>query len=178
MHGPWRPTSPPQRAKSSPLAEPPGAAARALRCVLHSTRTRQWKLATLNSIPAGTHLSLFTAPPCLNHAHGAYRHTLQINRHGQEQHLRWTRKSSHKICVVVGEAKKDGAIKILGVGQAPSRGVRKGEIVDFETVQTCLNDALVRAEDRSDVMIRNVFLWRQRCPHRKPQQPRLPPPPR
>ena len=65
---------------------------------------------------------------------------------------------THKICVVVGEAKRDGAIKILGVGQAPSRGVRKGEIVDFEKVQTCLNDALVRAEDRSDVMIRNVFL--------------------
>jgi cell division protein FtsA len=32
---------------------------------------------------------------------------------------------THKICVVVGEAKKDGAIKILGVGQAPSRGVRR-----------------------------------------------------
>lgn len=65
---------------------------------------------------------------------------------------------THKICVVVGEAKRDGAIKILGVGQAPSRGVRKGEIVDFEKVKTCVNDALVRAEDRSDVMIRNVFL--------------------
>ncbi len=63
-----------------------------------------------------------------------------------------------KICVVVGEVKADGAIKILGVGQAPSRGVRKGEIVDFETAQTCLHDALVRAEDRSDVMIKNVFL--------------------
>jgi cell division protein FtsA len=63
-----------------------------------------------------------------------------------------------KICVVVGEAKPDGAIRILGVGQAPSRGVRKGEIVDFETAQTCLHDALVRAEDRSDVMIKNVFL--------------------
>ncbi len=63
-----------------------------------------------------------------------------------------------KICVVVGEVRTDGAIKILGVGQAPSRGVRKGEIVDFETAQTCLHDALVRAEDRSDVMINNVFL--------------------
>ncbi len=63
-----------------------------------------------------------------------------------------------KVCVVVGEVKKDGAIKILGVGQAPSRGVRKGEIVDFSIAQTCLNDALLRAEDRSDVMIRNVFL--------------------
>lgn len=63
-----------------------------------------------------------------------------------------------KICVVVGEAKRDGSIKILGIGQAASRGVRKGEIVDFDKVQTCLNDALVRAEDRSDVMIRTVFL--------------------
>ena len=65
---------------------------------------------------------------------------------------------THKICVVVGDAKADGSIKILGVGQAPSRGVRKGEIVDFETAQTCLQEALVRAEDRSDVMVRKVWL--------------------
>ena len=63
-----------------------------------------------------------------------------------------------KICVVVGEVRSDGAIKILGVGQHPSAGVRKGEIVDAETVQTCLHDALVKAEDRSDVMVKNVFL--------------------
>ena len=63
-----------------------------------------------------------------------------------------------KICVVIGEAKRDGTIKILGVGTAPSRGVRKGEIVDFQKVQTVLNDALVRAEEPSDVMIRTVFL--------------------
>jgi cell division protein FtsA len=31
-----------------------------------------------------------------------------------------------KICVVVGESRPDGTIKILGVGQTPSRGVRKG----------------------------------------------------
>ena len=42
-----------------------------------------------------------------------------------------------KICVVVGEGRPDGTIKILGVGQAPSRGVRKGEIVDFETAMKC-----------------------------------------
>jgi cell division protein FtsA len=63
-----------------------------------------------------------------------------------------------KICVVVGDARSDGSIKILGVGQAPSRGVRKGEILDFDTAQTCLQDALVRAEDRSDIMIRKVWL--------------------
>ena len=62
------------------------------------------------------------------------------------------------ICVVVGEVLGNGSIKILGVGQAPSRGVRKGEIVDFETAQTCLNDALIEAEEKSDVEISNVYL--------------------
>ncbi len=63
-----------------------------------------------------------------------------------------------KVCIVVGEVRSDGAIKILGVGQHPSAGVRKGEIVDAETVQTCLHDALMRAEERSDVEINTVFL--------------------
>lgn len=63
-----------------------------------------------------------------------------------------------KVCMVVGEVRGDGAIKILGVGQHPSAGVRKGEIVDSETVQTCLHDALIRAEERSDVEVNTVFL--------------------
>lgn len=63
-----------------------------------------------------------------------------------------------KVCIVVGEARSDGAIKILGVGQHPSAGVRKGEIVDPDTVQTCLHDALSRAEERSEVEINTVFL--------------------
>ncbi len=63
-----------------------------------------------------------------------------------------------KVCIVVGEVRGDGAIKILGVGQHPSAGVRKGEVVDPDTVQTCLHDALIRAEERSDVEINTVFL--------------------
>ena len=63
-----------------------------------------------------------------------------------------------KICVVVGEAKADGPIKILGVGMTPSRGVRKGEIVDFDTALSCVRDALAEAEDKSDVTIKNVFV--------------------
>lgn len=63
-----------------------------------------------------------------------------------------------KICVVVGEGRPDGTIKILGVGQAPSRGVRKGEIVDFETAMKCMHEAVVDAETKSDVMIRSVYV--------------------
>src|SRR4051812_38251027 len=63
-----------------------------------------------------------------------------------------------KICVVVGESRPDGTVKILGVGQAPSRGVRKGEIVDFETAMKCVHEAVVDAEQKSDVMIRSVYV--------------------
>jgi cell division protein FtsA len=63
-----------------------------------------------------------------------------------------------KICVVVGESRPDGTTKILGVGQAPSRGVRKGEIVDFETAMKCVHEAVVDAEQKSDVMIRSVYV--------------------
>src|ERR1700760_1866481 len=63
-----------------------------------------------------------------------------------------------KICVVVGEGRPDGTIKVLGVGQAPSRGVRKGEIVDFETAMKCVHEAVVDAEQKSDVMIRSVYV--------------------
>ncbi|MFL6530951.1 MAG: cell division protein FtsA [Chthoniobacterales bacterium] len=63
-----------------------------------------------------------------------------------------------KICVVVGEGRPDGTIKILGVGQAPSRGVRRGEIVDFETAMKCVHEAVVDAETNSDVMIRSVYV--------------------
>ena len=63
-----------------------------------------------------------------------------------------------KICVVVGETRPDGTVKILGVGQSPSRGVRKGEIVDFETAMKCVHEAVVDAEQKSDVMIRSVYV--------------------
>ncbi len=39
-----------------------------------------------------------------------------------------------KICVIVAEGLPDGSIHILGVGETPSRGVRKGEIIDFASV--------------------------------------------
>jgi cell division protein FtsA len=63
-----------------------------------------------------------------------------------------------KVCAVVGECRADGTIKILGVGEAPSRGVRKGEIVDPDTVGKCVREALVDAEEKSDVMIGSVYL--------------------
>src|SRR6202790_2409610 len=63
-----------------------------------------------------------------------------------------------KICAVVAEARHDGSLKIIGVGNAPARGVRKGEIVDFETAKRCVHDPIVDAEEKSDVEISEVYL--------------------
>jgi len=63
-----------------------------------------------------------------------------------------------KVCTVVAELGRDGTVKILGVGEAPSRGVRKGEIVDPETCGKCVRESLADAEEKSDVMIKSVFL--------------------
>lgn len=63
-----------------------------------------------------------------------------------------------KVCAVVAECRRDGDIRILGVGESPSRGVRKGEIVDFQNASKCVHDALADAEERSDHEINSVWL--------------------
>ena len=63
-----------------------------------------------------------------------------------------------KICVVVGEQNADGALNIIGLGQARSRGVRKGEICNPEQVEEDLRHAIFEAEQMADVEIRSVYL--------------------
>jgi cell division protein FtsA len=63
-----------------------------------------------------------------------------------------------KTCMVVGEVKADSAVRILGIGETKSAGVRKGEIYDFSQARACLKDALAKAEDASDVEVGSVFL--------------------
>ncbi|MCX6876087.1 MAG: cell division protein FtsA [Verrucomicrobia bacterium] len=63
-----------------------------------------------------------------------------------------------KTCIVVGEVRPDTAVKILGIGTTKTAGVRKGEIHDFPQARACLKDALVKAEDASDVEIGSVYL--------------------
>ncbi|HVU08461.1 MAG TPA: cell division protein FtsA [Verrucomicrobiae bacterium] len=63
-----------------------------------------------------------------------------------------------KVCAVVGEQTADGALNIIGLGQARSRGVRKGEIVDTAQAEEDVRNAIVEAEQMADVEIRNVYL--------------------
>jgi len=63
-----------------------------------------------------------------------------------------------KICAVVGEVNASGALNIVGLGQARSRGVRKGEIADASTVAEDIRSAIVEAEQMADAEIRSVYL--------------------
>jgi cell division protein FtsA len=66
-----------------------------------------------------------------------------------------------KICVVVGEQGADPAgagLNIIGLGQARSRGVRKGEIINPAQVEEDLRAAVFEAEQMADVEIRSVYL--------------------
>jgi cell division protein FtsA len=63
-----------------------------------------------------------------------------------------------KVCAVVGELNAEGALNVVGLGQARSRGVRKGEIVDAPAVEEDVRHAIVEAEQMADVEIRSVYL--------------------
>jgi len=63
-----------------------------------------------------------------------------------------------KVCAVVGEVGAAGSVNIIGVGQARSRGVRKGEIADASAASEDVRNAIVEAEQMADVEIRSVYL--------------------
>jgi cell division protein FtsA len=63
-----------------------------------------------------------------------------------------------KVCAVVGELNDEGALNVVGLGQARSRGVRKGEIVDARSIEEDVRHAIVEAEQMADVEIRSVYL--------------------
>ncbi|MBI3191236.1 MAG: cell division protein FtsA [Pedosphaera parvula] len=63
-----------------------------------------------------------------------------------------------KVCAIVGEVSPGGALSVIGVGQARSRGVRKGEIVDARVASEDIRAAIVEAEQMADAEIRSVYL--------------------
>ncbi len=63
-----------------------------------------------------------------------------------------------KVRAIVGEAREDGCIMVTGLGECESRGVRKGEIVDFDNALSCVRTALHAAEENGRVVINEVHM--------------------
>ncbi len=56
-----------------------------------------------------------------------------------------------KVCAVVGDISSEGKLNIIGLGQSPSNGVRKGEIIDPTRAEEDVRRAIVEAEQMADV---------------------------
>lgn len=63
-----------------------------------------------------------------------------------------------KVCALVGEVQPDGQPRIIGVGQAPSHGVRKGEITNPALAEEDIRAAIDDVERTADVEVRSVIL--------------------
>ncbi|HVU17663.1 MAG TPA: cell division protein FtsA [Candidatus Didemnitutus sp.] len=69
-----------------------------------------------------------------------------------------------KIAVLVGEIARGRALNIIGVGLSPSRGVMKGEVVDYKAACEATHHALEMAEKKAGARIDTVWLA-QTGPH-------------
>jgi cell division protein FtsA len=63
-----------------------------------------------------------------------------------------------KICAIVAEENEDGRLDVIGIGTSPSRGLRKGVVVNIDTTVDSIKRALEEAELMAGVDIHSVFV--------------------
>ena len=63
-----------------------------------------------------------------------------------------------KISTVVAEISDDGDINIIGLGLTPSRGLRKGVVINIESTTQSITDSVAEAEKMADVVIDYVYV--------------------
>ena len=62
-----------------------------------------------------------------------------------------------KIETLVAEATPEGTLNLIGMGSYPSRGLKKGTVVNIESTVTAIQRSLEEAELMADVKIRDVI---------------------
>lgn len=65
---------------------------------------------------------------------------------------------STKIVAVAAELTGEGLINVLGVGEAPSLGMRKGTIVDIEATVKAIEEAVKKAESMAGITIESAYV--------------------
>jgi cell division protein FtsA len=62
-----------------------------------------------------------------------------------------------KIIAIVAEIRADDRMEIIGIGQHPSRGLKKGVVINIESTVNAIQRALEEAELMADCKIREVY---------------------
>lgn len=63
-----------------------------------------------------------------------------------------------KVAAIVGEVNEEGEIEVIGIGNHPSRGLKKGVVVNLETTVQSIQRAVEEAELMAGCQIRNVYV--------------------
>ncbi|MGD9808845.1 MAG: cell division protein FtsA [Deferribacterales bacterium] len=61
-----------------------------------------------------------------------------------------------KICAVVASKNEDGSLDIIGLGKAPSEGIRRGVVVNIDSTVNSIREAVAEAERMSGVQIKRA----------------------
>ncbi|PJD92761.1 MAG: cell division protein FtsA [Legionella sp.] len=62
-----------------------------------------------------------------------------------------------KIVALVGEVNPDGSLQLIGIGRHPSRGLKRGVVVDIEATVSSIQRAVQEAELMAGCEVRSVF---------------------
>jgi len=62
-----------------------------------------------------------------------------------------------KICAVIGRPKPGGGLDVIGVGSAPSRGLRRGVVVNIDSTVEAIKHAVADAEQMAGVDVSRVW---------------------
>jgi cell division protein FtsA len=62
-----------------------------------------------------------------------------------------------KVAAIVGELNEDGEIEVIGIGSHPSRGLKKGVVVNLETTVQSIQRAIEEAELMAGCRIHSVY---------------------
>ncbi|KAB7623860.1 cell division protein FtsA [Alkalilimnicola sp. S0819] len=62
-----------------------------------------------------------------------------------------------KVVAIVGEVTPEGALEVVGIGSHPSRGLKKGVVVNIESTVQSIQRAVREAELMADCQVQSVF---------------------
>jgi cell division protein FtsA len=62
-----------------------------------------------------------------------------------------------KVCAIIGRINEYNSVDILGVGVSPSRGLRKGVVVNIESTVNSVATAIEKAELMAGIEVKSVF---------------------
>ena len=62
-----------------------------------------------------------------------------------------------KVCAVIGMPRADGGVDVIGVGAAPSRGLRRGVVVNIDSTVEAIRQAVAEGEQMAGLEISAVY---------------------